>query len=721
MSSSILQRNGGALLVVLAVTGAAVACGGGEQTERPATPAVSTRPCHTPPDSIVGLATLQFMKHISPKPHRYLIPVGTDLALPVGSQWALQTSAATLNMWPRDTAQQRKVKEQVGKNGALTMLLVNYHGRRTLPDGRVAMDYSGQYIGGDVDGKPSLHRDLFSFHAEGERFGLSRPLRRRDRTRAARCADAFRGSRSPACCSSQPGNGSDLQAARSRAWHAGRRPTWCFRLPFHCRDHRVAVARNPGRAVFPTACWSSNTEARGLIILLCCSSPPSRTPPSEFSGSASPGAPADRHRLHRGRADPLRTTLRQQIIIAAESSRLLGGDGADPGARYRAGVLEKPEATLAAYIDRLLLDWPPVVTDKTGIPKVRCRASAIVTAMLGSFADAGSYHRGLCRARRRPVRVRCLRRRRGVLELVLPDQQEHLDELVRAAHGGARLPGAWGVRVADRRSTNHLVDAALPDLRNQSALRLRGVRYLRPDDLFPGARPVRIRDRPAPDGDLPIGLRLVLPPKPASLACSPCRCRVFLPPAPGSLPKGDRAESLIGAMVRGSPAAESSTVLAGRGRHLSARPTNVWYASPRAPPWRRPSPSPSAEGTRVPFFPADDAHLLPLAHWFEPLPRSRPLPFFWVPNLAAEVPSLPSCARARSSRRWKVRRAATYPAIAATRRLARCAARPPTEPTSAPALATDLAAMVASQVRGGRWGCWWSRQSGRHPVLDESG
>ncbi len=173
MSSSIMKRNGGALFVLLAAMGGALACGsdsGGEQAERPAA-AASGRPCTTPPDSIVGLATLQFMKHISPKPHRYLIPVGTDLALPAGSQWALQTSAATLNMWPRDSAQQQKVKQQIGSNGRLTMLLVNYHGRRTLPDGRIAIDYSGQYMGGDVEGKPIPRTAiLFSCHAEGERF-----------------------------------------------------------------------------------------------------------------------------------------------------------------------------------------------------------------------------------------------------------------------------------------------------------------------------------------------------------------------------------------------------------------------------------------------------------------------------------------------------------------------------------------------------------------------
>ena len=168
MRSNTLQRNGGALLLVLAAVGTAFACSPGEKTDRPA---VSARPCPTPADSVVGLATLQFMKHLSPKPHRYLIPVGTDSALPGRAHWALQSGSATLNMWPRDTAQQRVVKEKVGAKGAYTMLLVSYHGQRTLPDGRIALDFSGHYMGGDVDGRAVPRTPvIFSCHAAGERF-----------------------------------------------------------------------------------------------------------------------------------------------------------------------------------------------------------------------------------------------------------------------------------------------------------------------------------------------------------------------------------------------------------------------------------------------------------------------------------------------------------------------------------------------------------------------
>jgi len=163
------QRNGGALLIAAAIA-VASACSPGE-TDKAAAPATSTRPCTTPADSVLGLATAAFTRHISPKPHRYLVPVGTDSALPASALWALQTSGATLNLFPRDTAQQRKVKAQLGANGSYTMLLVNYHGRRTLPDGRTALDFSGHYMGGDVEGKAVPRTTIvFTCHATGERF-----------------------------------------------------------------------------------------------------------------------------------------------------------------------------------------------------------------------------------------------------------------------------------------------------------------------------------------------------------------------------------------------------------------------------------------------------------------------------------------------------------------------------------------------------------------------
>lgn len=168
MSPSNPKRKGGTLLVVIATVGALAACSPGDSADRPATTA---RACSTPADSIVGLATRAFTRHISPKPHRYLIPVSTDSALPTNAYWALQSTAATLNMYPRDTAQQRQVRTQLGASGAYTMMLVSYHGQRRLNDGGIALDFSGHFMGGDVDGRVVPRTAiLFSCHAEGERF-----------------------------------------------------------------------------------------------------------------------------------------------------------------------------------------------------------------------------------------------------------------------------------------------------------------------------------------------------------------------------------------------------------------------------------------------------------------------------------------------------------------------------------------------------------------------
>ena len=84
----------------------------------------------------------------------------------------------------------------------------------------------------------------------------------------------------------------------------------------------------------------------------------------------------------------LRTTLRQQIVIAAVI--LLGYWAAMtlvPVPGYGAGVLDKPEATLAAYIDRLLLDGHLWAQSKTWDPEGPLSTlPAIVTAMLGVIA-----------------------------------------------------------------------------------------------------------------------------------------------------------------------------------------------------------------------------------------------------------------------------------------------------------------------------------------------
>ncbi len=84
----------------------------------------------------------------------------------------------------------------------------------------------------------------------------------------------------------------------------------------------------------------------------------------------------------------LRTTFRQQITIAA--AILLGYWAAMtliPVPGYGTGVLDKPDATLAAYIDRLLLDGHLWAQSRTWDPEGPLSTlPAIVTAMMGIFA-----------------------------------------------------------------------------------------------------------------------------------------------------------------------------------------------------------------------------------------------------------------------------------------------------------------------------------------------
>src|SRR5688500_7262142 len=84
----------------------------------------------------------------------------------------------------------------------------------------------------------------------------------------------------------------------------------------------------------------------------------------------------------------IRTTLRQQIAIAA--AILLGywlAMTLIPVPGGAAGVLDRPSETLAAYVDRLLLDGHLWAQSRTWDPEGPLSTlPAIVTAMLGVFA-----------------------------------------------------------------------------------------------------------------------------------------------------------------------------------------------------------------------------------------------------------------------------------------------------------------------------------------------
>jgi len=171
MISNVLQRNGGAILVVLCAVTLFSACATQEEQKLTA-----ERLCPTPQDSIIGGAVVAFAKTASPVPHRYLIASRTDSALPESAGWGLQ-GRTTLHMLLPDTANVRKMRAFLREQNGYTNLLIAYHGQKKLPDGRFAMEFSGTYIGGKNDGEKVPRKSItFSCAAPTDRFIVGEPL-----------------------------------------------------------------------------------------------------------------------------------------------------------------------------------------------------------------------------------------------------------------------------------------------------------------------------------------------------------------------------------------------------------------------------------------------------------------------------------------------------------------------------------------------------------------
>jgi len=171
MHSRFRHRNVSTTGIVFTAIAALAACSGGEKAAD--TPAVAAEaPCTTPADSIIGLAAKTFATQVKPVPHRFLVTVGTDSALPDRAYWGLQTTGATLNMLPKDPTQHQKAIQALAPGGSYVLLLTNYHGQRKLDDGRTAVDFSGHYLTGSAKGTAIPRTTVvFSCQATGaERF-----------------------------------------------------------------------------------------------------------------------------------------------------------------------------------------------------------------------------------------------------------------------------------------------------------------------------------------------------------------------------------------------------------------------------------------------------------------------------------------------------------------------------------------------------------------------
>ena len=146
---------------VLFVLVAATACsdGGGERTSK--APATTASPrCAPPNEREVAAAVLDFVRSAKPTPQRFLIAAGTDSALPDAGLSALQSKGPTY-LYPRDAAQQAKLKEKLASIGSYNTLLVTLRDQQRLSATRSVVRLGGTYVGGAADGRMAAPRSIF--------------------------------------------------------------------------------------------------------------------------------------------------------------------------------------------------------------------------------------------------------------------------------------------------------------------------------------------------------------------------------------------------------------------------------------------------------------------------------------------------------------------------------------------------------------------------------
>jgi hypothetical protein len=116
--------------------------------------------CSAPGAEVDSLAVAEYLEKVTPRPKRFLVPVGTDSALPDGAQQALQEKGPTF-LYPADPKKQATVRDQLAARGTFPTLLVAYRGMRRLDDGRVVVRIGGHFVGGAENGQAAPSRAIY--------------------------------------------------------------------------------------------------------------------------------------------------------------------------------------------------------------------------------------------------------------------------------------------------------------------------------------------------------------------------------------------------------------------------------------------------------------------------------------------------------------------------------------------------------------------------------
>jgi hypothetical protein len=148
----------GATVLALA-TASACGDGGGQSTSRSQAARAPAR-CAAPGEREVAAAVLDFVRNARPTPQRFLIAAGTDSSLPEGGLTALQSKGPTY-LYPRDAAQQEKVRAKLESIGSYNTLLVTFRNQQRLSDTRAVVRLGGHYVGGAAHGRMAAPRSIF--------------------------------------------------------------------------------------------------------------------------------------------------------------------------------------------------------------------------------------------------------------------------------------------------------------------------------------------------------------------------------------------------------------------------------------------------------------------------------------------------------------------------------------------------------------------------------
>ena len=154
---------------------ALAACAGDERSASDGAAARGgAQACAQPPgDSAYFVATQEYLKGLTPKPRRFLSPVGTDSALPDAAFKALQDNGPSY-LYPSDPAGQKKVLDRLEEVGPWTALLVSWHGVERLGESAAVIHLRGHFLLGADSNAQATQARLVRFDCEGGRWRFTR-------------------------------------------------------------------------------------------------------------------------------------------------------------------------------------------------------------------------------------------------------------------------------------------------------------------------------------------------------------------------------------------------------------------------------------------------------------------------------------------------------------------------------------------------------------------